>query len=70
MKIQHLMETNVYAIKGRVLIVGACFPQVFPEAFTLSNWQERTSRGYRDVCVVIFLFCFQSGFTLIRYRRF
>lgn len=35
MKIQHLMETNVYAIKGRVLIVGACFPQVFPEAFTL-----------------------------------
>ena len=28
-----LMETNVYAIKGKVLIVGACFPQVFPEEF-------------------------------------
>jgi hypothetical protein len=26
------METNVYAVKGRVLIVGACLPQVFPEA--------------------------------------
>ena len=28
-----LMETNVYAVRGRVLIVGSCFPQVFPEAF-------------------------------------
>ncbi len=28
-----LMETNVYAVKGRVLIVGACLPQVWPEAF-------------------------------------
>ena len=34
MIIQPLMETNVYAVKGRVLIVGTCFPQVFPEAFT------------------------------------
>ena len=29
----NLMETNVYAVKGRVLIVGACLPQVWPEAF-------------------------------------
>ena len=28
-----LMETNVYAVRGRVLIVGACLPQVWPEAF-------------------------------------
>ena len=27
-----LMETNVYAVKGRVLVVGACLPQVYPEA--------------------------------------
>lgn len=33
MNVQQLMETNVYAVKGRVLIVGACFPQVYPEAF-------------------------------------
>ena len=34
---QQLMETNVYAVKGSVLVVGACFPQVYPEAFkTLS----------------------------------
>ena len=33
MDIQHLMETNVYAVKGKVLIVGTCFPQVYPEAF-------------------------------------
>ena len=32
MNISPLMETNVYAVKGRVLIVGACLPQVFPEA--------------------------------------
>ena len=34
MTIQQLMETNVYAVKGKVLIVGTCFPQVYPEAFT------------------------------------
>lgn len=34
MNIQPLMETNVYEVKGKVLIVGACFPQVFPDAFT------------------------------------
>ena len=28
-----LMETNVYAVRGKVLIVGACLPQVWPEAF-------------------------------------
>ena len=33
MEIRPLMETNVYAVKGRVLIVGSCLPQVFPEAF-------------------------------------
>ena len=27
-----LMETNVYAVKGRVLIVGSCLPTVYPEA--------------------------------------
>ena len=27
------METNVYAVKGRVLVVGACFPSVYPEAY-------------------------------------
>lgn len=29
---RELMETNVYSVKGKVLIVGACLPQVFPEA--------------------------------------
>ena len=33
MSIPALMETNVYAVKGRVLVVGACFPSVFPEAY-------------------------------------
>ena len=33
MSVQRLMETNVYAVKGRVLIAGACLAQVFPEAF-------------------------------------
>ena len=27
------METNVYAVKGKVLVVGACFPSVYPEVF-------------------------------------
>ncbi len=31
--IPRLMETNVYALKGRVLVVGACLPEVWPEAF-------------------------------------
>ncbi|MDO4867069.1 MAG: hypothetical protein Q4C10_10990 [Clostridia bacterium] len=30
--IPNLMETNVYAVRGRVLVVGACLPQVYPEA--------------------------------------
>ena len=30
---KNLMEANVYAVKGRVLIVGACLPEVWPEAF-------------------------------------
>ena len=34
MSIQPLMEANVYTVKGKVLIVGTCFSQVFPEAFT------------------------------------
>lgn len=33
MIIHPLMETNVYAVKGCVLIVGTCFPHVYPEAF-------------------------------------
>ena len=32
-KINSLMETNIYAVKGRVLIAGSCLPQVWPEAF-------------------------------------
>ena len=28
-----LMETNVYSLRGRVLIAGSCLPEVFPEAF-------------------------------------
>ena len=31
--ISNLTETNVYSVKGRVLIVGACLPQVWPDAF-------------------------------------
>lgn len=31
--IPRLMETNVYAVKGRVLVVGACLETVWPEAF-------------------------------------
>jgi len=33
MNIQPLMETNVYAVKGKVLIAGSCLPQVYPETF-------------------------------------
>ena len=33
MSIPALMETNVYAVKGSVLVVGACFPSAFPEAY-------------------------------------
>lgn len=28
-----LLETNVYSLRGKVLIVGSCLPEVFPEAF-------------------------------------
>ena len=28
-----LMQTNVYSVKGRVLVVGSCLPEVEPEAF-------------------------------------
>ena len=31
--IPRLMETNVYALRGRVLVVGACLPQMWPEQF-------------------------------------
>ena len=31
--IPNLMDTNVYAVRGRVLIVGSCLPQVWPDAF-------------------------------------
>lgn len=28
-----LLETNLYALKGDVLVVGACLPERYPEAF-------------------------------------
>lgn len=31
--IPQLMETNVYSVQGRVLVVGACLETVWPEAF-------------------------------------
>ena len=31
--LQSLMETNVYSVRGRVLVAGTCLPQVWPEAF-------------------------------------
>ena len=33
MQIKPLMETNVYSLRGKVLIVGACLPAVWPAAF-------------------------------------
>jgi len=33
MSAKPLMETNVYAVKGKVLIAGACLKDVWPEAF-------------------------------------
>ena len=33
MEIKSLMETNVYSLRGKVLIVGACLPELWPEAF-------------------------------------
>ena len=30
---QPLMETNVYTVRGKVLVVGSCLPQVFPVAY-------------------------------------
>ena len=41
--IPRLMETNVYALWGRVLVVGACLPQVWPEQF------ERLAAEYDQV---------------------
>lgn len=35
MEIKPLLETNVYSLRGRVLIAGACLPQVWPEAFAV-----------------------------------
>ena len=32
-ELRPLMETNVYAVKGKVLVAGACLRQVYPEAF-------------------------------------
>ena len=28
-----LMETNVYSVRGRVLVVGSCLPEVEPDAY-------------------------------------
>ena len=33
MEIKALMESNVYSLRGRVLIVGACLPEVWPASF-------------------------------------
>ena len=33
MEIKSLMETNIYSLRGKVLIVGACLPEVWPDAF-------------------------------------
>ena len=33
MPVRPLMETNVYSLRGKVLIVGACLPELWPEAF-------------------------------------
>ena len=33
MELKPLLETNVYTLRGRVLIAGACLPEVWPEAF-------------------------------------
>ncbi len=33
MELKPLLETNVYSLRGRVLIAGACLPEVWPEAF-------------------------------------
>ena len=33
MKLKPLLETNVYSLRGRVLIVGAFLPEVWPESF-------------------------------------
>ena len=33
MEIKPLLETNVYSLRGRVLIAGACLQDVWPEAF-------------------------------------
>ena len=32
MNIPQLMETNVYAVKGKVLVIGSCLSRVFPES--------------------------------------
>ncbi len=32
-EILRLMETNIYSVRGRVLVAGACLPRVWPEAF-------------------------------------
>ena len=41
--IPRLMEANVYSVKGRVLVAGACLPEVWPEAF------ERLAAGADQV---------------------
>ena len=33
MEIKPLLDTNVYSLRGRVLIVGACLPDVWPESY-------------------------------------
>ncbi len=33
MERKSLMESNIYSLRGKLLIVGACLPEVRPEAF-------------------------------------
>ena len=33
-EMKSLMETNVYSVKGKVLIVGSCLFEVFPETYS------------------------------------
>ena len=43
------METNVYAVKGKVLIAGACLEDVWPEAVAeLAREADQISALYAD----------------------
>lgn len=63
MNISQLMETNVYAVKGRVLVVGTCLPQVFPEAVKkLSAEADQVYSLCLETTHINKSFCFQRNF--------